>query len=105
VACLHRREDAEIWRHLGAEFPRIAKEDPWWLDPSDPHRAPYVEESVLGPTAGSYVGYNPAWGQVNTEQLWGTAYADVLKGGMTPQAAIDKAFKTAAAIFSQYIFE
>ena len=31
-------------------IPQIVKDDPWWLDPSDPHRPPYVRESVLGPT-------------------------------------------------------
>jgi multiple sugar transport system substrate-binding protein len=86
-------------------IPRIAKEDPWWSDPSDPHRAPYVQESVLGPTTASYYGYNPAWGQVSAEQLWGVAYADVIKNQMTPAAAVDKAFKRAEAIFSRYTFE
>ncbi len=85
-------------------IPRIVKEDPWWLDPSDPHRAPYVQESVLGPTAASYYGYNPAWGQVCAEQLWGVACADVLKNNMTAAEAVDKAFARAEAIFSKYTF-
>ncbi len=85
-------------------IPRIAKEDPWWLDPSDPHRASFVQESVLGPTTAAYYGYNPAWGQVSAEQLWGIAYVDVIKGGMTPQAAVDKAFRRAEAIFANYTF-
>ena len=54
-------------------IPQIVKDDPWWLDPSDPHRSPYVQESVLGPTIAAYNGFNPAWGQVNAEQLWGQA--------------------------------
>jgi multiple sugar transport system substrate-binding protein len=86
-------------------IPAIVKEDPWWLDPSDPHRAPYVRESVLGPTIPSYNGYNPAWGQVNAEQLWGQAHADVIKNGMTPTAAVNKAFTRMEAIFSKYIIE
>ena len=86
-------------------IPAIAKQDPWWLDPSDPHRAPYVRESVLGPTIASYNGYNPAWGQVNAEQLWGVAHADVIKNGMTPAAAVDKAFNRMEAIFSKYTIE
>ena len=85
-------------------IPRIAKEDPWWLDPSDPHRAPYVQETVLGPTVASYYGYNPAWGQVSAEQLWGVACADVIKEGMTPAQAVDKAFRRAEAIFAKYTF-
>jgi multiple sugar transport system substrate-binding protein len=86
-------------------IPRIVKDDPWWLDPSDPHRPPYVQESVLGPTIPSYNGYYPAWGQVNAEQLWGVAYADVLKNGMTPAQAVDKAFRRAEAIFEKFTFE
>lgn len=85
-------------------IPRLAKEDPWWLDPSDPHRAPFVQESVLGPTTASYYSYNPAWGQVSAEQLWGGMYADVIKNGMKPAEAVDKAFRRAEAIFGQYVF-
>ena len=85
-------------------MPRIAKEDPWWLDPSDPHRAPFTKESVLGPTTASYYGYNPAWGQVSAEQLWGGMYADVIKSAMKPAEAVDKAFRRAEAIFSRYVF-
>jgi multiple sugar transport system substrate-binding protein len=86
-------------------IPAIIKEDPWWLDPSDPHRPPFVQESVLGPTIPAYTGFNPAWGQVNAEQLWGLAHADVIKNGMTPAAAVDKAFRRMEAIFSRFIFE
>jgi multiple sugar transport system substrate-binding protein len=86
-------------------IPRIAKEDPWWLDPSDPHRPPYVQESVLGPTTASYYGYNPAWGQVSAEQVWGIMYTDVIKNGMKPTEAVDKAFKRAETIFSRYTFD
>jgi multiple sugar transport system substrate-binding protein len=86
-------------------IPQIVKDDPWWLDrSSDPHRAPYVTEAVLGETISPYEGFNPAWGRVNAEQLWGQAHADVIKNGMTPEQAIDKAFKRAEAIFSQVTF-
>jgi multiple sugar transport system substrate-binding protein len=86
-------------------IPRIVKEDPWWLDPSDPHRAPFARESVLGPTVPAYTGFNPAWGQVNAEQLWGQAHSDVIKNGMTPAAAVDKAFRRMEAVFAKYTFE
>jgi multiple sugar transport system substrate-binding protein len=85
-------------------IPQIVKDDPWWLDPADPHRAPYVREAVLGPTTSGYEGFNPAWGQVTAEQLWGQAHADVIKNGMAPEQAIDKAFKRAEAIFSAVTF-
>ena len=85
-------------------IPSIVKEDPFWLDPKDPFRAPYVQEAVLGPTVASYNGFNPAWGQVSAEQLWGQAHADVIKDGMTPAAAVDKAFRRAEAIFTKFTF-
>ena len=75
---------------LGRWVPVISSlvtSDPFWLDTKDPHLAPYVREAVLGPTMPSYNGYNPAWGQVNAEQLWGVAHADVIKNGATPAAA------------------
>jgi multiple sugar transport system substrate-binding protein len=84
---------------------QIVKDDPWWTDTSeDPHRSPYVHEAVLGPTFPAFNGFNPAWGQVNAEQLWGVAHADVIKGGMTPAAAVDKAFRRAEAIFAKFTF-
>src|SRR5215469_12350596 len=86
-------------------IPQIAKDDPWWLDRSDPHRPPYVQESVLGPTAPAWTGFNPAWGQVNAEQLWGQAHADVIKNGMRPSEAVDKAFKRMETIFSEYTLD
>jgi multiple sugar transport system substrate-binding protein len=86
-------------------IPQIVKDDPWWLDTKDdPHRAPYVRESVLGPTIPSYNGFNPAWGQVGAEQLWGQAHADVIKNGTAPAAAVDKAFRRAEAIFAKFTF-
>jgi multiple sugar transport system substrate-binding protein len=84
-------------------YPQIVKDDLWWTDTKDdPHRSPYVHEAVLGPTIANYNGFNPAWGQVYAEQLWGNCHADVIKNGMTPAAAVDKAFKRAEAIFAKF---
>ena len=85
-------------------IPQIVKDDPWWIDPKDPHRATYVQEAVLGPSVPSYNGFNPAWGQVQAEQLWGQCHADVIKNGMTASAAVDKAFTRAETIFTKYTF-
>jgi multiple sugar transport system substrate-binding protein len=89
---------------LGRWVPAIGslvKEDPFWLDPSDPHRGPYVREASIEPTIPVYEGFTPAWGQANAEQLWGQAHADVIKNGMKPADAIDKAFKRAEQIFAK----
>jgi multiple sugar transport system substrate-binding protein len=86
-------------------IPSIVKQDPYWTDTkSDPHRLAYVTEAVLNPTVPAYNGFNPAWGEVNAEQIWGVAHSDVIKNAMTPAAAVDKAFRRAEAIFAKYTF-
>jgi multiple sugar transport system substrate-binding protein len=89
---------------LGRWFPAIpsvVKTDSWWLNSGEPCLKPYIEEGVLNPTLPVFEGYSPAWGQANAEQLWGQAHADVLKNGMTPAQAIDKAFKRCDEIFAK----
>jgi multiple sugar transport system substrate-binding protein len=86
-------------------IPSIVRQDPYWTDTkSDPHRLAYVTEAVLNPTVPAYNGFNPAWGEVNAEQIWGVAHSDVIKNGMTPADAVDKAFRRAEAIFTKYTF-
>lgn len=85
-------------------IPEIVKTDPFWLDPKDPHLPPYVQEGVLGPSIPTYNAYNPAWGQVQAEQLWTQTVADIIKSGMKPEAAVDKAFKRAESIFTKFTF-
>jgi len=87
-------------------IPAVVKNDPWWTDPKlDPHRSIYVQTTVLGPTIPNYIGFNPAIGQVNAEQLWGKCHANVLKNNMTPQQAVETAFKRAETIFNKFTFE
>jgi multiple sugar transport system substrate-binding protein len=86
-------------------IPSIVKDDPWWTDTkADPHRLAYVTEAVLNPTISAYNGFNPAWGEVNAEQVFGQAHADVIRNGMTASAAVDKAFRRIEEIFSKYTF-
>ena len=82
-------------------IPEIAKSDPFWLK-QDPHRTAYTQLTLLGPSIPIYEVYNPAIAQVNAEHLFSVAMFDVMKEGMAPEAAIDKAFKRAEAIFAKY---
>ena len=82
-------------------IPQLVKDDPFWLSTEMPCLKPYVTEAVLNPTVPLYNAFSPAWGQCDSEQLWGQAHADVIKNGMTPAAAIDKAFKRCNAIFAR----
>jgi multiple sugar transport system substrate-binding protein len=88
---------------LGRNIPAmmsIVKDDPWWF--ADPHRKAYVEQGLIGPTVPEFWAYNPAYAQVRNEHVWSTAWIDIMQGGMTPQAAADKAFKRVEEIFAKY---
>lgn len=83
-------------------MPDLVKNDPFWLDPKDPHRSAYAREGMLDPTMASYTSFNPGYAEANAKQVWGTAEADIIRGGMTPQAAADKALKTLGDILAKY---
>jgi multiple sugar transport system substrate-binding protein len=81
-------------------MPSVVKNDPWWL--ADPHRAAYTQQGVLGQTVPAYWAFNPAYAQVQNEHVWSTAWIDIMTGGMTPEAAADKAFRRIREIFAKY---
>jgi len=81
--------------------PEIAKNDPFWLK-EDPHRKAYTELTLLGQLMPIYETYNPAIAEVNGEHLFSVAEFDVMNNGMSPEQAIDKAFKRAEGIFAKY---
>jgi len=83
-------------------MPDLATSDPFWLDPKDPHRAAYTREGLLSPTVPNYPVFNPGYAEANAQQIWGTAAADVIREGMTPEAAADKALKRIATILAKY---
>jgi multiple sugar transport system substrate-binding protein len=83
-------------------MPSIVKNDPWWQDPKDPHRGPYIEQGLIGPTVANFWVYNPAYAQVQNEHVFPNAWTAIMKDGMTPQAAAEKAFKRVAEIFAKY---
>ena len=90
---------------LGRNLPPMAsivKDNPWWLDPKDPHRVAYVQQGLLGPTLPQFWVFNPAYAQVQNEHVWPTGWSDIIQGGMTPQAAAEKAFKRVEEIFAKY---
>jgi multiple sugar transport system substrate-binding protein len=90
-----------LGRYLPA-MPDLVKNDPFWLDPKDPHVANYARQGVLDATVPNYPIFNPGYAEANAQQIWGTAEADVIREGMTPQAAADKALKRIGAILAKY---
>ena len=83
-------------------MPDLVKQDPFWLDPADPHRVAYTTEGLLGPTVPNFSVYNPGFAMVEAQQIWGMAAAEVIKDGATPQVAADKALKRIAEILARY---
>jgi multiple sugar transport system substrate-binding protein len=81
-------------------MPETVKNDPWWF--ADPHRAAYTQQGVVGQTVPAYWAFNPAYAQVQNEHVWSTAWFDVLNGGMSAEAAAEKAFRRITEIFSKY---
>jgi multiple sugar transport system substrate-binding protein len=82
-------------------LPEIAKSDPFWFH-QDPHRTAYAEETLVHPTLPLYEAFNPAMAEVNAEHVFSIAMLDVMNNGMTPEQAVDKAFKRADEIFAKY---
>ena len=92
---------AGLGRWLPA-IPDIVKNDPWWLDPKDPHRLAYVTQGVLGNTVPYHYVFNPGWAEANAAQIWGQAHANVIRQNMTPQAAAEGALKRIGEILAKY---
>src|SRR5437899_2422158 len=75
-----------LGRNLPA-MPAIVKDDPWWLDPKDPHRVAYVQQGLLGPTVPTFWAFNPACAQVQNERVWATARRGDVTDGVAAQAS------------------
>ncbi len=82
-------------------MPEIAKNDPFWLK-EDPHRKAYTNLTLFGPTIPIYEARNPGMAPVGAENVMMNAVINVMKNGMTPQAAIEAAFKRVETIFAKY---
>ena len=82
-------------------MPEIAKADPFWFQ-EDRNRTAFAEETLTHPTVSLYQAFNPAYAQVDSEHVFSIAMLDVMTNGMTPEQAVDKAFKRAEEIFAKY---
>lgn len=83
-------------------MPSIVKDNAFWTDPKDPHIPVAVKQEIDGPTMPWFQSFNPAYADVNAQQIWGKAEANVMQGGMTPEQAVDEAFKEIKAAFAKY---
>lgn len=78
------------------------KNDPYWLDPTDPHRGVAVINGLRSPSMPWWMAFNPAYGQVLSEQVWPQAEANITQRKMTPEQAFEEAAKRVKLLFSRY---
>jgi multiple sugar transport system substrate-binding protein len=83
-------------------MPDLVKDDPFWLKAGDPHRTAYATQGMLSPTEPLYPAFNPGYAEANAQQIWGLAVADIVREGMAPQAAAEKALKRIGDILAKY---
>ena len=83
-------------------YPAALKTDPYWLDPSDPHRPVAAKYGLIEPTIAPWQTYTPAYAQVVSEQVWTAAEANITQKGMTPEQAADLAIDRIKGIFARF---
>jgi multiple sugar transport system substrate-binding protein len=91
-----------LGRRLPPMMSIVENDKAYWLDPKNEPLSAYTKQGVYGPTIPPYEVYNPARAQVSTEHLFSLAILDAINKDVTPQAAVDKAFKRTEEIFAKY---
>ena len=83
-------------------MPSIVKDDPWWLDRRTRTARPTSSRGcsarpcrISGPSTRPMP-------RSRTSMSGASAWTDIMQGGMTPQAAAEKAFKRVEEIFAKY---
>jgi multiple sugar transport system substrate-binding protein len=86
-------------------LPSIAKllDQPFWLDPSDPHKMAAVMQAASRPLAHDYAAASGdlRHEQVATENVWSTAVHRVVTEGITPEQAVDEAIERIKQILNE----
>ncbi|MEE3716813.1 ABC transporter substrate-binding protein [Tumidithrix elongata RA019] len=86
----------------GRFFPVMTKQlsDPFWNDVKDPHISVAVKQ--LKNTRPFYQVVNPAYTEVQSQNIWGKAIRSIDVDGKTPEQAADKAIADIKQIFSDW---
>jgi multiple sugar transport system substrate-binding protein len=96
---------AGLGRRLPPMTSIVENDKAYWLDPNNQPLAAYTQQGIYGPTIAPYEVFNPARAQVSTEHVFPLAILDVINKGVTPEVAIDTAFKRCETIFGKYPIE
>jgi multiple sugar transport system substrate-binding protein len=79
-------------------------EQPFWLDPSDPHRMASAMQAKSRPLAQEDAVASADWRyiRIDQEQVWATAIHRVVTEGISPEQAVDEAIARIKQILSEY---
>lgn len=83
-------------------MPSIVKSDGFWTDPADPHRPVATKQEIDGPTMPWFQSFNPAYADVNAQQIWGKAEAAIMQNNVPPEKAADQALSEIKDLFAKY---
>ena len=101
------RAGSAHYLHFSGErlLPPMSKllDQPFWLDPSDPHRMASVMQAKLRPLAIDYAGASGNWrhDQVVQKQVWPQAIDRIVTEGTSPEQAVDEAIARINQILSE----
>jgi multiple sugar transport system substrate-binding protein len=78
-------------------------EQPFWLDPSDPHRIAAAMQFLTQPQDHEYRALSGNWrhSQVDAEHVWGKEIHHVVTDGISPEQAVDEAIARIKQILSE----
>jgi multiple sugar transport system substrate-binding protein len=78
-------------------------DQPFWLDPSDPHRMAAVMQISSRPTLYNYTAASGNWRHqlVNKELVWSKAIHRVVAEGVSPEQAVDEAIARVKQILAE----
>ncbi len=95
------------WLDFSGErfLPTISKllDQPFWLDPGDPHRMAAVMQISSRPTLHNYAAASGNWRHqlVNQELIWSKAIHRVAAEGVSPEQAVDEAIARIKQILAE----
>lgn len=78
------------------------KNDPYWQNPTGPHRPVAVEAGLIRPSMPWWMTCNPAYSAVLPEQIWSQAEASITQRNMTPEQATEEAAGRIKSIFERF---
>jgi len=76
-------------------------DQPFWLDPSDPHRMRSAMQLLSQPRSYDYVAVSGDWRHTERNDVWPEAVHRIVTDGITPEQAVDEAIARIKQVLSE----